>query len=392
MIIGVDLRCLPADGSPAAGIAHATRALVRHLLHLSSEGIAWILYLPRGAQLVESGGECSSAIPTRQNHSIVTLPHSRSGALRGALRSHPCDLLFVPSGAVALGISTPCIPWVHDIAIFQHPEWFSESSFRRAFTTRLFRRGVCLAPRVLSASEHTKYELVRQFRLDPQRIVVTDEGGDDVLATLQGKELFSAKQRARERLAERGIIHPYILFLGTLEPRKNLPTLLEAWIRTRDHFVHPVDLVIAGQTGWKVAAIEREITHRNAQILSTRLSGKIHRFASVSDDERRSLLLAADLVAIPSLHEGFGLVALEAMQAGTAVIVSNAGALPDVVGDAGMFVSPLDIEAWTSFIIQLMNNASLRRRLAERGKQRSQSRTWTRTAQKVLQALTRAAI
>lgn len=373
--VGIDLRCLPQDGTPGAGVAHAAREISRALVSSPASGVQWVLYIPRGASWE---GEADSSVR------VVELASASGSALRAAVRQVPCDTLFVPSGAVAPGLAVPTVPLVHDVAIFGHPEWFNESVLRRTVTTTLFRRGIMRAKRILSVSQHTKDDLVRLFKIDPSIISVTHEGGDTVLATLHGETLHDAKQRAKLRLAERGVTQSFILALGTVEPRKNLPVLIEAWKRLASLSDRPVDLVIAGRDGWKLGPIVFAIKNAYASEGGSR----IHRVHAISDDDRRELLLAADIVAVPSLHEGFGLVALEAMQAGTAVVVSNAGALPEVVQDAGLVVSPEDIDAWAGALNGLLADDQTRKHLAEQGKAHSQGMTWERAAHIALQSLT----
>jgi glycosyltransferase involved in cell wall biosynthesis len=302
------------------------------------------------------------------------------------LLRHPCDVLFVPSGAVAPGHSVPCVPWVHDLAIYAHPEWFPQPFFRRMLTTRLYRQGVVRAPVVLAVSDATRQDIVARFGVPEARVRVTHEGGDPVLADLAGEALRHAKQRARHRLADRGITQPFVLQLGTLEPRKNVPTLLAAWREARPRFARPVDLVIAGADGWKLGPITRALDRERSY--EGEDGARLHRVDAIDDDDRRDLLLAAELVAVPSFHEGFGLVALEAMQAGTAVMASDAGALPEVVGDAGILLPPTEVTVWARAMVDLMGTDEDRRRLAERGKARSQGMTWKRAAAVALHALT----
>jgi glycosyltransferase involved in cell wall biosynthesis len=370
--IGIDLRCLPADGSPGAGVAHAARDVTRALIALPVD-VRWKLFIPSGAVW-------------KDDDRVVRLQSSNGRALRAALTKHPCDLLFVPSGTVAPGVQVPVIPWVHDIAIFAQPKWFGESLVRRAITTRLFLRGIRSARYVLSVSQSSKDEMVDRFNLEAADITVTSEGGDPVLATLYGESLHEAKNRARYRIFERGMTNPFILFLGTVEPRKNLPVLLEAWLRARSRFQQPVDLVIAGRDGWKLRPIHHamDLTRR----FSSEGPSHLHRVVALSDEDRRDLLLAAELVAVPSLHEGFGLVALEAMQAATAVIVSTAGALPEVVGEHGATVPPRDSRAWAEALVHVLSDDASRHHLAEQGKARSQGMTWERTAKIIYDVLT----
>ncbi len=375
MTIGIDLRCLPTAGEPGAGVAHAAKDMALALIALGTRH-RWVLYVPEGA-----------AFTARPELARIIRVRGPSGAsLREALREAPCDLLFVPSGAVSPGLPMPCVPWVHDIAIYSHPEWFPQNVFRRAVTTYLYRRGVERAPLVLAVSDATRQELARTFHLRGTDIRVTHAGGDPILADLAGEALLRAKQRAKHRLADRGITQNFILCLGTLEPRKNIPTLLEAWREARSWFDAPVDLVVAGAKGWKLGPITRALDHERAY--AGEGGPHLHRVDAMSDDDKRDLLLAADVVAVPSLHEGFGLVALEAMQAGSAVLASDAGALPEVLGDAGITLPPLDVKAWARALADLMNREEDRRGLGVKGKARSQGMTWKRSAEIALHALT----
>lgn len=381
MVIGIDLRCLPSDGSPGAGVAHAAKALVNELIEAARPGISWVLFLPRGAV---PHAEARLATQRAGNARIVRIENPGGAALRRSLRQYPCDVLFVPSGAVPPGIAIPVVPWVHDVAIFDHPEWFPEPLVRRLISTRLYRRGVVRAATVLAVSECTKQDVATHFAIDPSRIRVTLEGGDSFLHRLDGDRLIEAKQDAKARLTGRGIAHAFILCMGTLEPRKNIPFLLQAWAAARERFKHPVDMVVAGRDGWKLAPITQAL--QSAQRLS--MQSRLHRIEVPSDEDRRDLLLAADLVAVPSLYEGFGLVALEGMQAGSAVIASRAGALPEVVGDAGVLMPSDQSIAWIDALVMLMSDEARRKELAQRGKQRSQNMTWKHVAEIVLPALT----
>lgn len=372
MKIGIDLRCLPGDGSEGAGVAHAARSITQAIL-MRGQDIEWKLFLPRGAKWGEDGR-------------IVRLATSDGAALRNALHRHLCELLFVPSGAVAPGIRIPCVPWVHDLDIFDHPEWFSENVFRRAVTMRLFGQGIRQAKRMLAVSEYTKKAIISRFLVHPDEVVVTSEGGDDILGVMHGGALADAKQRAVCRMAQEGVTNPYVLFLGTLEPRKNLPFLIGAWLRARPRFSRPVDLLVAGKDGWKMKTIHHAISC--AKTFASEGDARFHRVSVLTDDDRRDLLLGASLVAVPSRSEGFGLVALEAMQAGTAVIASAAGGLPEVVGEHGCLLPPEDLRMWTEALVQMMNDDASRHHIAEQGKSRSQKMTWERSAKTVLDVLT----
>lgn len=368
-------------------MAHASRSLVNALITIDTSGISWTLFLPKGAS--PKAEERLLREKTAQTR-IVRLANSGGAVLRRALATGPCDVLFVPSGAIPPGLKIPAIPWVHDIAIFDHPEWFSESLLRRRITTTLFRRGVTKAPRILAVSEATKRDLVEHFHLAPERITVTLEGGDGILGSLHGGSLKESKQRAKRRLAERGVTNRFILCMGTLEPRKNIPFLIDAWSRARGLFKRPTDLVIAGRDGWKLGPIMHAFDV--AKVYGPESGSRLHRIEAPTDDDRRDLLLAADLVVVPSLYEGFGLVALEGMQAGSGVLTSNAGALPEVVGTDLPSLPPDDPRAWAQALSELMNDEVSLQEIADAGKSRSQGMTWNRVAETAFAALTERAV
>ncbi|MCC7357620.1 glycosyltransferase family 4 protein [Candidatus Uhrbacteria bacterium] len=378
MIIGIDLRCLPQDGSPGAGVAHAARELTRVLVYRYPD-ISWIVYLSNGAVWDRD----AELLPYCD---VIRLANDSGAALRGALKIMPCQLLFVLSGCVPPGLSIPCVPWVHDVAIFHSGAWFPQSFFRRLMTMQLFLKGLRASQMICAVSESTKKELLEITKLDSEKIVVTYEGGDSFLANLKQTDLVEAKQRAKIRLAQAGVTQSYILWMGTVEPRKNIETVIAAWTQAKVQFSRPVDLVIAGKDGWKLGPIHRAL--RAADLYAGEGGSRLHRIRSVSEEDKRDLLLGADIVALPSWHEGFGLVALEALQAGVATIVSSEGGMPEIVADAGIILPPTEVSAWAEAFVGLIEDEVSRAEMARLGISRSQGFTWERSARIVYQTLT----
>lgn len=367
MVLGIDLRCLPADGSAGSGVAHAARAISEELVR-QHQGKT-VLYVPKGAML----------FPDAQ--SVVWLEHVTGAALLAAIQKNPCDKLFVPSGAIAPGLTVPAIPLVHDCDIFDHPEWFPQAWWKRWLTTRLFLRGVRAAPLVFTVSDYTKKAVERLEPAVQGRVRVTGAGGDDVLASIPAHQLVERKREAAQRLAPRGISRRFVLVLGTIEPRKNIPFICGIWpdiART----VPRVDLVIAGQDGWKTTPIRDALYACAAQLEP--LDSRGIRLKDFSEDERRDLLLAADVVLVPSFSEGFGLVALEAIQAGTPVLASKRGALPEVVGKGEWLMDPSDAGSWARAIIHLLDNPAARLQMAAAQSHRGSIFSWEKTAARVL--------
>lgn len=349
MIIGIDLRCLPTDGSPGGGIAHAAREITRAII--ADGRVAVVPYVPRGA-LFDS--TCVELYGTR-----------RSDLIRG-LKQRPCDVLFVPSGAVSPHLPTRTVPWVHDVDIFSHPEWFPQAWWKRMLTTSLFLRGIRRASHVFAVSEYTKKSLLR---LVPDvKVTVTGEGGDAKLADMQ------KVQPPR----------PFVLVLGTLEPRKNIELICDVWPGVASQ-VAGVDLVIAGQDGWKTGPIKATIERCKTRLAS--YDSKLIRVTDISDEARRNLLLGASLVLVPSWSEGFGLVALEAVQARTPVLASNRGALPEVVGPGEWLIDPSDRMVWQNKIVQLLTDSAARQNIAS-GQSAVKARwSWERAAKAIVEPL-----
>jgi len=362
-IIGVDLRCLPEGRSEGAGVAHATRALLRQMQDViyKTTDVAFRFYLPKGAKWDEGD--------------VVELQNVRGASLRAALKEKPCDILFVPGGSIAPAISVPTIPWVHDLTIFEHPEYFDQSWLQRKITTHLFAKGLKRAPIILAVSEYTKLQIAKILGIDEGKIIVTGEGGDLTITKYQ-LPITNYKREAKEFCAnELGLGRKFVLCLGTVEPRKNVAMLMRAWKKAKQKSAQAPDLVVAGANGWKYGDVEEEIKN-----LTATENQFFHRYRSVTDDQRRTLLLAAAMVCVPSLDEGFGLVALEAMQSGTLVAVSDAGALPEVVGEAGMVIDPNDEDAWSAAMLTCVQDERACKLRSELGLKQALKWSWEKAA------------
>jgi len=380
-IVGVDLRCLPADGSDGAGVAHAARALCERLasnVKCQTSNVGLRFYVPKGASW--DLGE------------IVSLPDATGGSLRKALRDKSCDLLFVPGGSIAPALNVPTIPWVHDLIIFEHPEFFDQSWLQRRITTYLFKKGLKRAPAILAVSEYTKSQIVKLLKIDSRKIIVTYEGGDTSITNhqpttqkLRGLKLpITNYKKEAKQFCERelGLTRDFVLCLGTVEPRKNVAMLMRAWKTAKRKSANAPDLVVAGANGWKFEDVEEEI--KNLTAIESQF---FHRYKSLTEDQKRTLLLAATMVMVPSLDEGFGLVALEAMQAGTPVAVSDAGALPEVVGEAGMVIDAKDEESWASAFLTCVTDDMACKLRSEMGFKQADNFSWEKSADIVYQTL-----
>jgi alpha-1,3-rhamnosyl/mannosyltransferase len=278
-----------------------------------------------------------------------------------AARRSGAQLVHLPTPAPVRAGGLPLIITVHDLMPLRHPELFTRQT--RAHT-RLYIPFVRRATRLIVPSQYTRSEVIELLSVPPERVVVVP---------MARAQRFGPRAVDREALAaEFGIDGRYVLVAGTLEPRKNLMTVLRAFRRIAGT-VGDVELVIAGGRGWRNESFETELGGAGA-------ASRVRLIGFVSDERLIDLYAGAACFVFPSLAEGFGLPPLEAMACGAPVIVSDRTALPEVVGDAALLVDPQDSEALAAQIVRVLEDASLTTKLREAGVVRARGFTWAATA------------
>lgn len=250
---------------------------------------------------------------------------------------------------------------VHDLIYVLFPEYHLPMNyhFLRLMMPRFARR----AGAIIAISECTRRDLVRLWQIPEEKVHVIYEGID-----ARFRPPLAATTAARVR-ASYGLPDRFALYVGTIEPRKNLPTLLEAWKRLGS----PCPLVIAGKKGWLY-----EETFTKVEALG--LSDRVIFTGFVPDEDLPALYGAAEIFVFPSLYEGFGLPVLEAMACGTPVVTTTGGSLPEVAGDAALLVDPTAVAALTDALGRMLRDRALRDEFRERGLARAGIFTWERTA------------
>jgi glycosyltransferase involved in cell wall biosynthesis len=267
------------------------------------------------------------------------------------------DLVHATSAAVPPTRGRPLVATVHDLAFRHYPEAYPAAG--RRYHERSARIVADEAARVLVPSEATARDLAELYGVDRGRVTITPLGA----------EVPPDPDRAgAERLLhDLGVRGPFLLAVGTLEPRKNLPRLLDAFgeaaAELPEHW-----LVVVGPVGW------------GPRLRPTWDSVRVKLAGPVGDRLLHALYQAADGLAYPSLYEGFGLPVLEAMANGTPVLTSDRSSLPEVAGDAALLVDPLDRAAIAAGLVRLAGDEALRRRLVEAGRRRAAGFTWRATA------------
>jgi glycosyltransferase involved in cell wall biosynthesis len=268
---------------------------------------------------------------------------------------------------------TPTVVTVHDLTTLRHPrEHFWANRLRDRWKLRW---AASATHRIIAVSEATRSDLVELLRVDPDRIDVVPEARGQDTSTMDADVVASI-------LARYGLDGPFVLMVGTLEPRKNHRRMITAFERATVRWPD-VRLVLVGGVGWKTGPIDAAIRESPAR-------RRILRLGFVPDDVLRSLYRAATIVAYPSLYEGFGLPVLEAMAAGAPVLTSNRSSLPEVAGEAAILVDPESVDEMTRGLTELLASPKLRERLSVAGIQREKTFTWARTARLTMDSYRRA--
>ncbi len=290
------------------------------------------------------------------------------------LRRRGIDLLHAMAFVGPVVSPCPVVVTVLDLSFLYYPRTFRPGNrlYLRLFSRLSARR----ARRIIAISEHTKGDIIRCLGIAPERIDVVYCGVEKRFRPVPDGDVLAFRQ-------EKGLPSDFILSLGTLEPRKNLALLLNAYSRLRESGASPPPLILAGAKGWMYECLYSQVEQLGMSD-SVRFQGYVH------PDELPLWYNAATCFVYPSLYEGFGLPPLEAMACGTPVLSSNAASLPEVVGNAGLLLDPLDERGWTHGLAQVLDTPVLRRELAERGLDRASRFGWGRAAQETVRVYHRA--
>ncbi len=349
-----------ATNARATGTEHYSRELIRALLRQDPAHDYHLFF----REPPPAGLFCGARV--RQH--VIPLPrlwtHLRLAAALHALRP---DVSFVPAHTLPLFMPGPALVTVHDLGYRHFPQ--AHPPLARHYLDLSTRHSARRATIVLADSQATAGDLQRFCHIAPGKIRVVYPG----VTRLETGDPAALRHRY-------GLPPRYFLFLGTLQPRKNLAVIIAAWRRWRAaNPQDPAALVLAGGHGWRFDARD------HAGLEGLHLPGYI------ADEDRGALYAGALALLFPSLHEGFGFPVLEAMHCGTPVITSNSSSLPELAGDAALLVEPSDVAAIARQMERLLQDAALRTRLVHAGRARAAQFTWERAARYTLRALQDAA-
>jgi glycosyltransferase involved in cell wall biosynthesis len=349
--------------------------------------------LPRVAPDLQITGFTSNEAlpPTVETHKPenLTLTRSRFPTQRAPVRIaweqlvlpvaamwHRLDLLHCPVNVRPLVAPCSTVVTIHDLVFLRSPENLHPA--KRRYLSAMTGWSARHASHVIAVSEATRRDVIDLFGVRHGKVTTVHNGVGE-----QFKPVGSTEREVFK--VEQGVNGRVVLYVGTLEPRKNLPLLIRAFARlAADPALGDVKLYIGGSKGWYYEEI-----FSTAERLGLTRSGRVTFLGRVPDEQLPLWYNIATVVAYPSLYEGFGLPALEAMSCGTPVLASNASALPEVVGNGGLLLDPADETAWLEGMRAVLTDESLRAGLAARALKQSSGFSWDKSARETAEVYRR---
>lgn len=367
MHIGIDARLVYYT---RAGIGEYTLRLTQALARTFGEHTFTLLQDRRNKQpLLEAPNIRVAHTPVPSHHRL------EQPLLPWVVKRLATDVFHSPDFIPPLYSAGPSVITIHDLAFLIYPHFLTKDSARYYGQ---IDRAVRRADRIIAVSESTRHDLVKKLGVPDDKITVIYEAADPLFQP----EDRQAALRHVQALFE--LPEEFILFVGTIEPRKNIPGLLRAYRRLRDKYKLTPALVLAGAPGWLSEDVYK---------LANDLALKPHCFflGRVSNHDLYHLYNAALCLVHPAFYEGFGLTPLEAMACGTPVIVSNISSLPEVVGDAALLIDPQNDEEITVALWRILTDSALRNQLRTKGLQRADAFSWERAAEQTMAVYHKAA-
>jgi len=363
MLIGIDAsRTVAAERT---GTENYSLFLIRALLQLDGDN-CYRLYFnqPPAPDLLATAGNVEQRVmpfPRLWTHLRLSLE----------MATRPPDVLFVPAHVLPWVHPRRSVVTVHDLGYLYYPQ--AHTQWARGYLQWSTAYNARSAAQVIADSQATKDDLIRHCGTPPEKVAVIYPGRDESFAPVRDAALLVA---VRERY---GIPAPYVISVGTLQPRKNLTGLLDAFVgllgQGRD-----LHLAIAGKKGWLYEPLF-------ARVRELGLEQRVHFVGYVPQQDLPALLSGARLFVLPSLYEGFGLPILEAMACGTPVVCSAVASLPEVAGDAAILVDPHDTAQLAQGMARVLDDPDLSRQLVGKGLERVTRFSWEQCARQTLQVL-----
>ncbi len=365
MKIGIEAE--RANLAHPTGVERYAAELIRHLARIDHTN-EYILYFRTEPQ------EWFRQLPPNFKIKVIPFPKFWTQIrISWEMYRHPVDVLMILASALPLYHPKNTIVTVHDIAFELYPELFTW--FNRTYLKFFSRYVTRVATKIVTVSEATKKDLVKHYGANPDKINVIYLGYDShVYKPLMYEQVQGV-------LDEYGLSYKkYLMFVGTLQPRKNIIRLVQAYekIASRHHIEEK--LVIVGKKGWMWGPILKEIE-------TSECKERIKVLDYAPEEHLPALYNGASLLTLPSMYEGFGIPPLEAMACGTPVVVSNISSLPEVVGEAGELVDPNSVDSIADGLLRVLTDRKLQEGLSQLGRNRAKQFSWETCARKTLKLI-----
>jgi len=335
--------------------------------------------------LFASGRNGNDAIHIRPEERFELCPstlldHDRlwrfGGAGLSASRAH-ADVMFIPTAATLPAGPVPAVCTIHDVTPITMP---SHSAPVSAMQRLLLKGCARFSHAIITSSECSKRDIITHLGVAEEKVVVIHDGCDHSLFNSDPPDI-AALAALRAGL---GIEKPYLLHHGTIQPRKNLKRLIQAFhLMLADNADLDFDLVLAGRRGWASDEVVNAAAERRGR-------GRVINAGMLSDCDLALLIRGASLAVVPSLYEGFSLPMVEAMACGVPTVASNASCLPEISGNALAYFDPLSVEDIAACLQTALRDSDLRLRLRQNGMNRAREFTWDRCARQTLDVLMKA--
>jgi glycosyltransferase involved in cell wall biosynthesis len=369
--VGVDIRPFY---EPLTGIGW----YLHHLLHELAKDEGVELYLFGDARVTDLGPHLHTELPARAHlctfdfrgrGKISRLERAATAAAYVAwMKLVDCDVMFGANyflPRLHAAVARRRVVTVHDLTYKRFPELLQNETL--ANLERHMKRELAQSDAVICVSESTRQDLLRFYEADPSRVVTVLSGAAPMP--------LSPGHEQRTALPQR-----YLLFVSTIEPRKNLGVLLDAFEDLKARGAYGGSLVVVGRIGWKSESMVKRLRGRD-----------VHHLDYLEAEELAAVYAGAELFVFPSLYEGFGFPLVEAMAHGVPAIAARSSSLPEVGGDAALYFEPTDAKELAAAIERVTTDAALRASLVARGHARVGELRWDRAAAETLAVLRRAA-
>lgn len=385
MLIGIDVsRALRPNPT---GTERYSLEIVRHLVQQPDAAHhEWCFYTDTSSNpqsLKQNQEQLLQLWP--KNAEMRSIPFQKMWTHRSLARevmTNPPDVLFVPAHVIPFSWADflrigkrlpPSVVTIHDLGYLHFPD--AHTWQQQSYLNWSTRWSTSIADKVIAVSEATATDIQTFYGTSAQKIAVIYEAATNPQPQPSAQQIAETRRRY-------SLDRPYAFYVGTIQPRKNLRRLMEAYAQLCRRKKANFELVLGGGEGWMSQLLYE---------LADSISDQIHLLGYVNDDDLPALMAGAQFFCLPSLFEGFGLPVLEAQYYGTPVMTANNSSLPEVAGDAAILVDPMDVDAIAQTMLQLSQDEDLRQRLIAAGHENVKRFSWEKAAQETLAVLEKAA-